>query len=136
MLWITVIFQFDDSDVGVDDIYNTVEVETSDTGGGYKAQKRAIKDDDNIIVSDQEATSDEELLVTPCVTSSVAPSVTINDSVNNQGITLSCIITEAAKWVSQCYAYLGFLQSLWNLSELITKIFAKESQACKVLENS
>lgn len=80
LLQLAVIFQFEDSDVGVDEIYNTVEIETSDTGG-YKTESTVSKND-NIMTSDQQATSDQ----TPSVTASVTPSVTINDSVNNQGI--------------------------------------------------
>ena len=89
-----VIFQFEDSDVGVDDIYNTVEIETSDTGG-YKAENTVNKDD-NITTSNQEVTSDPTPSVSPSVTTSsvalsVAPSVTINDSENSQGITHTVI---------------------------------------------
>ena len=99
-----VIFQFEDSDVGVDDIYNTVEIETSDTSG-HKAENTVNKDG-NITMSNQQVTSDPTPSVSPFVTTSsvalsVAPSVTINDSENSQGITH--IIIEAVNSQPKLY---------------------------------
>ena len=87
-----IIFQFEDSDVGVEDVYNTVEIETSDTD--------MVKDDcviissqpDEVILSQPDeiisSQPDEIIISQP---SSQPPSfqsssTTMKNSIHNQGI--------------------------------------------------
>ena len=65
-------FQFEDSDVGVEDVYNTVEIETSETD---------MVKDDCMTVSSQPAG-----IISSRPPSSKSPSATMKNCINNQGI--------------------------------------------------